>query len=188
MRFSVRILILCFLLIPAVTSCRPACTTVTTTHTPTPLILSPLYQADSYRDLIEKNWIAYPDQPVSVTFEEFEKIVGSNKLESEDLEDVFATLFAIASQHAFVQGTPLSSDYFLAAADLSCWWHPPITPPPNAGWLSIRPDVILRASDSGLTRLNLADRVDPSIYAMSPNDVIELLKTKEVESFFQINP
>lgn len=188
MRHSVRILVIGLLLALALASCRPPYPTVTPTPTPAPPILSPRYQADSYKELIERNWVAFADQPPTMTFDEFVRTVKANRLPSEDLQDVYATLFAIASQHAFAQGTPLDGDYFLVAARLASWWHPPSSPPASAKWISRRPYVISTAFESELARLNLADRVDTSIYAMNPDDVLELLRTTEAELFFQTAP
>ena len=183
-----RIVVSSLALALAVTSCRPPYPSVEPIRTSTPSVLSPLYEAESYKELVEDNWTAIADETPSVTFLEFAEKVEANSLPSEDLEDIYATLFAIASQHAFVQGESLDGRYFLAAAALSCWWHPPGSLPPSTDWISRRPALISDASESGLSRLNFAKSVDTSIYLMKPYDVLELLTTTEAGSFLQSAP
>src|SRR3990172_6857420 len=128
-------------------ACRPDYEPTDSPPTSVPSVLPPLYEADSYEELVEQNWTAIADDAPSIAFEEFAKAVEANKDPSEDLEDVYAALFAIASQHAFIQGEALNDRYFLAAAALSCWWHPPGALAPATDWMSMRPGLISNASE-----------------------------------------
>ena len=190
MRYVARLSAISLLLILTLVSCRPPYPVSIPTPVPEvqPPVLSPTYQVDSYKDLVERNWSELVEEPPILTFTEFEAAVDANRLPSEDAEDVYATIFAIASQYAFVQQEPLRGDHFVIAARLVCWWHPPGSPPPLAEWTSRRPYVISNAAESELARLRLAARVDPSIYTMRPNDVLELLRTENVESFLEMTP
>jgi len=182
MNYKLLLCILGLLLIMLI-SCRPSY------EAPSPTsILSPTYQVDSYKVLVESNWLGFADEAPIVTFAEFDAIVEASKSPSEDIEDVYATIFAIASQHALAQRKPLEDEYFIVAAELACWWHPPGSLPSSSEWISTRPYVISLASESELARLRVAARVDPMIYAMNPRDAIEFLRTQPPEAFFTVVP
>lgn len=188
MRWDMRIIASGLLLALTVTACRPNSEPTEPGGKSISPALSPLYETDSYQELVEENWTARASDPPSIDFSVFAEALLANRGPTEDLEDVYAAVFAIASQHAFAQSDTLDGRYFLVAAALSSWWHPPGTPTPNTEWVSRRPGLISSASESGFSRLDYASRFNAEVYTLDPHDALDLLATSGSDAFLPALP